>query len=124
MGKWILLIAGGGVGTVARYALAAAVSQRLGTAFPWGTIAVNVAGCCAIGFLDVILDKKFLLNPNHRMLLIAGFCAAFTTFSSLILETSQLLKAQQFLHAFGNIMISLVAGFIAFKLGAAVAELF
>ena len=123
MGKWVYLIMGGAVGTVARYVLAGAVTQRLGTGFPWGTMAVNLTGCFVVGFLDVLFEKKFLLSPNYRILLMTGFCAAFTTFSTLILETSQLLKANQFLYAFGNIMVSLVVGFIAFKFGTAIAEL-
>ncbi len=123
MEKWIFLMIGGIAGTLSRYGLAGAVTQKMGAAFPWGTIAVNIAGCFVVGFLDVILDRKFLLGTNVRLLLITGFCGAFTTFSALILETSSLLKAHGFLYAAGNVMVSFCAGFVAFKLGAFFATL-
>jgi len=123
MEKWIYLLIGGLVGTAARYVLGGAVAQRIGTGFPWGTITVNLIGCIVIGFLDVIFEKKFLLSPNYRILLMTGFCGAFTTFSTLMLETSNLLKENEFLYAFGNVAISFGIGFAAFKLGAVIAEL-
>lgn len=110
------------MGTVSRYGLAGVVSQRMGAVFPWGTVAVNITGCLVIGFLDILFEKKFLLSPNYRILLMTGFCGAFTTFSTLMLETSNLLKENEFLYAFGNVMISLLVGFAAFKLGALIAE--
>ncbi|MBF0331245.1 MAG: fluoride efflux transporter CrcB [Candidatus Omnitrophica bacterium] len=122
MDKWLYLIVGGMVGTVSRYRLDAFVAQRLGAGFPWGTLAVNLVGCLVIGFLDVIFEKKFLLSPNYRILLMTGFCGAFTTFSTLILETSNLLKDNEFLYAFGNITISVGLGLALFKLGAVIAE--
>ncbi len=123
MDKWIYLLVGGVVGTASRYGLAGFVSQRTGPGFPWGTLAVNVLGCLVIGFLDALFEKKFLLSPNYRILLMTGFCGAFTTFSTLILETSNLLKENELLYAFGNVTLSLVAGFAAFKLGSVIAEL-
>ena len=122
MSKWLYLIGGGIVGTVSRYALTGLVSQKMGAAFPWGTIVVNITGCFAVGFLDILAEKKFLLSPNYRILLMTGFCGAFTTFSTFMLETSNLLKNNEFLHAFGNVLISLLVGFAAFKLGAVIAE--
>lgn len=122
MEKWIYLIIGGVVGTLSRYGLAGVVSQKYGSGFPWGTIAVNLTGCLVIGFLDVLFEKKFQLSPNYRLLLMTGFCGAFTTFSTLILETSHLIKENELLYAFGNVMISLCLGFAVFKLGAVIAD--
>ena len=123
MMKWIYLLIGGLIGTASRYGLAGVVSQKAVSVFPWGTLAVNVTGCFVIGFLDVIFEKKFLLSPNYRILLMTGFCGAFTTFSTLMLETSNLLKENEFLYAFGNVFISFGIGFAVFKLGAVIAEL-
>ncbi len=122
MEKWIYLIVGGIVGTVSRYGLTGVISQKTGAGFPWGTMVVNIIGCLVVGFLDILFEKKFLLSPNYRILLMTGFCGAFTTFSTLMLETSNLLKENEFLYAFGNVMISFGIGFVAFKLGAAIAE--
>ena len=122
MEKWIYLMIGGLTGTAARYGLTGLVSQKAGAGFPWGTIAVNIAGCFLVGFLDVFLGKKFSLSPQYRLLLMTGFCGAFTTFSALMLETSQLLKSGGFLSAAGNVMISVGLGFAVLWLGAAIAD--
>ncbi|MBF0484189.1 MAG: fluoride efflux transporter CrcB [Candidatus Omnitrophica bacterium] len=120
--KWIYLIIGGIVGTASRYSLAGFVQEKCVTTFPWGTLSVNLIGCLIVGFLDVLFEKKFLLSINARILLMTGFCGAFTTFSTLILETSNLIKSNQITYALGNILISFVFGFAAFKLGAVIAE--
>lgn len=122
MEKWAFLIIGGIVGTVSRYGLAGVVSHKMVGIFPWGTMAVNITGCLVVGFLDVLFEKKFLLSPQYRILLMTGFCGAFTTFSTLILETSNLLKENQYMNAFGNVMISFCLGFAAFKIGSLIAE--
>ncbi len=123
MEKWVYLLAGGLLGTASRYGLSGVVSQKMAAGFPWGTLFVNVIGCFVVGFLDVLFEKKFLLSPNYRILLMTGFCGAFTTFSTLILETSNLLKENEALYAFGNVAISFGIGFAAFKLGSVIAEL-
>ncbi|KJJ84000.1 Camphor resistance CrcB protein [Candidatus Omnitrophus magneticus] len=123
MDKWIYLLIGGIIGTASRYGLSGFVSDKSGTVFPWGTLAVNVIGCFVIGFLDTIFEKKFFISPNYRIFLMTGFCGAFTTFSALILETSKLLKENEYIYAFGNVAISFVIGFLAFKLGSVIAEM-
>ncbi len=121
--KWFNLIIGGIVGTVARYVLAGAVYQTFGTTFPYGTLAVNLIGCFVIGFLAALAEEKFLLGPNARLLLMAGFCGAFTTFSTFMLETANLMKDGETLRAFINVAASIVAGFIVFRLGVLAGEL-
>ncbi len=90
--KWGSLILGGALGTVARYVLAGAVYRAWGTAFPYGTLAVNLTGCFLVGVLTVLSEEKFILGPAGRVFLMIGFCGAFTTFSTFILETANLMK--------------------------------
>ena len=117
MEKWIYLIWGGIVGTAARYIFSGMVYERLGTGFPYGTLMVNVSGCFLIGFLDTLFEEKFLLSPNVRLLLLAGFCGAYTTFSTFMLETANLLKDGENGRAFLNVAASIVVGFVVFRLG-------
>ena len=123
MGKWINLVVGGITGTVARYFLSGMVYQVFGTNFPYGTLAVNLIGCFVIGFLVTLADEKFLLDPNARLLLMAGFCGAFTTFSTFMLETVNLMKEGENLRAFLNVGLSIVFGFLVFKTGVFLAEI-
>lgn len=117
MVKWISLMMGGVLGTVARYVLAGVTYRALGAEFPYGTLAVNLLGCFLVGFFVVLAETKFLLGPNARVLLMIGFCGAFTTFSTYILESANLIRDGETLRALLNLVGSVVLGFVAFRLG-------
>lgn len=117
MSKIIGLAAGTLVGGFCRYWLAGTIYGLMGVQFPYGTLVVNLAGCFAIGLLNALAEMKWLLGPEARILLMTGFCGAFTTFSTFMLETSNLLKDGEALRALINIAGSLIGGFILFRLG-------
>lgn len=121
--KWLGLAAGGILGTFARYFLSGTVHRVFGPSFPLGTLIVNLVGCFAIGFLAVFTEEKFLLGPTARVFLMIGFCGAFTTFSSLIFETSNLAKEGENLFAFMNIALSVILGLLVFRLGVMLARM-
>ena len=123
MDKWLFLLIGGIAGTFARYAIVGAAYQKIGTTFPYGTLIVNLVGCFLIGFFDVIVEKKIAIAPQLRLLLMVGFCGAFTTFSAFILDSYNLIKAGETLRAFLNVIGSVALGFIVFRLGIFFAEL-
>ena len=117
MSKFILLAIGGITGTIARYFLAGYIYEVLGTSFPYGTLAINLLGCFIVGFLAALMENKFMLSPNLRLLLMIGFCGAFTTFSTFILETSNLIRAGEVSKAFVNVILSVIIGFVVFRIG-------
>jgi len=121
--KLINLIIGGASGTIARYFLSGAVYRFMGTSFPYGTLIVNICGCFILGLLVSLSDKKFILGPDARLLLMIGFCGAFTTFSTLIFETDNLVRNGQAVRAFTNIFASLILGFILFRVGTFIGEI-
>ena len=100
---------GGFVGSVARFALASAV-YRLAPhwAFPTGTLAVNFAGCLAIGWLAGWNETRHALGPDARLLVFAGLLGGFTTFSAFGYETVALLRGGQGLAAGANVALHLV----------------
>lgn len=85
---WICLA--GAAGTGARYLIALWSAQRLGTAFPFGTLIVNVAGCFAIA---AVMHFALTLSwsPTIRSAVTIGFIGGLTTYSSFNYETTQLL---------------------------------
>ncbi|MBI3316239.1 MAG: fluoride efflux transporter CrcB [Candidatus Omnitrophica bacterium] len=123
MAKIIALTLGSVAGGFARYYLAGFVQRISGTGFPYGTLAVNLLGCFLVGFFSAISEEKFLLGPNGRLLLMIGFCGAFTTFSTLMFETGSLMKGGETLRASLNVALSFGAGFLVFRLGILLGEL-
>lgn len=118
MSHWLVLAAGGVVGTFARYLAALWVPGFAGTAFPYGTLAVNLSACFLLGLIDSLSLARAALSPEARLLLMTGFCGAYSTFSTLVLETSALVDDGQLLRALANYLGSGVLGFALFRLGA------
>lgn len=96
--KTLIYIAlGGAVGSVARFLLTKTVQQLWGGVFPWGTMAVNLVGCLLIGVLYGVTEKHGILSPDLRLMLTVGFCGGFTTFSTFINESLQLMHGGELL---------------------------
>lgn len=87
----LAIFVGSGLGGVCRYLAGNAVQRLIPEAvFPWGTLAVNVAGCLLIGFIYGLIDRGTLVSPQLRLLATVGFCGGFTTFSTFINENALL----------------------------------
>jgi CrcB protein len=115
--KWALLLAGGGIGTLLRFGLALWVDTRLGVRFPWGTLAVNVVACFAIGVLVTLADTRSALTPAARLFLVTGVLGGFSTFSAFGMETWQLLEGGRAGAAALNAAGSVAAGLAAVAAG-------
>jgi fluoride exporter len=122
MMKLFLVGIGGFTGAVARYVIALWIGQRWGRSFPLGTFVINVSGSFLIGLLMTLMAEKFTVDPQWRLLLVVGFLGAYTTFSTFEYETGALLKDGEWAFAMLNIILSVVAGFIALKLGEGIAK--
>lgn len=123
MNRWLFLAIGSVAGGFSRYILAETVHKKLGNDFPFGILIVNLIGCLLIGFFNTLAEEKMLLGTNERLLLMAGFCGAFTTFSALILDSSKLISADQWLRAGLNIGLSVALGLILFRVGSFLGKL-
>jgi len=109
----------GAVGAACRYGLDGLVSNRTSGQFPWGTFAVNISGCVVIGFLSTALTERFTIDPSLRMGLTVGFVGAYTTFSTWVLESTQLAQTGSWMFVALNIGGSVAAGWLAVLAGAA-----
>jgi len=76
--------------------------------FPWGTLFVNVAGSAVIGFFATLTgaEGRVLVSPEMRVLVMAGFCGGFTTFSTFSIETLRLVQDRQWMQASMNVLWS------------------
>ena len=101
---------GGGM----RYWISKLVQSCTVIAFPFGTMAVNVAGCLIIGFLSGLNWREGgWMSPSVKLLLTTGFCGGFTTFSTFMNEGAELMKEENYLYMmlylFGSLALGLVA---------------
>jgi fluoride exporter len=117
---WIAL--GAVVGASARYSLSLLVARRLSTAFPYGTLLINITGSLIVGFFLVFSTERVLLDPRWRLLVVIGFCGSYTTFSSYAFESFALTQQGQWLLTGINIVASNVLCLAAVFAGAALAR--
>lgn len=119
MQTYLFVFLGGGLGSVCRFGLGHWLSgYRL--QFPWATFAANVLACLVLGVL-VSLSMKGRLGGPMSVMLMAGFCGGFSTFSTFSNETMQLLIAGQWLRALiymaASLLVCLAAIYAGMKLG-------
>lgn len=107
---------------MARYMATDWVRQIAGDSLPWGTLAVNVVGSFALGFLLVWLQNA-APSEQVRQFVAIGFLGSFTTFSTFSYETVALTRAGEWLRAGGYAMGSVALGICAVMLGASLAIL-
>ena len=111
---WICLA--GAAGTGARYLIAVWAAQRLGSAFPYGTLVVNLIGCFAIaGLMHAALTLGW--PATTRAAVTIGFIGGLTTYSSFNYETMRLFEESAPATAALNLALTLLGGFMAGWLG-------
>jgi CrcB protein len=114
---WLLIAIGAAVGAPLRYLTDRAIQARHDSAFPWGTLTVNVAGSFVLG-----LVIGLPADPAVTALLGTGFCGALTTYSTFSYETLRLARGSARFYAGMNVIASVVAGLGAAGLGLLVAQ--
>jgi CrcB protein len=86
VGRFLFVCLGGAAGTAARYLMGLGAQRVFGTAFPWGTLAVNVIGSFLITVIMVLGLEKQMITADTRVVLTAGVMGGFTTYSSFNFE--------------------------------------
>lgn len=121
--KFLYLSVGGAAGTLSRYWLSGVAQRLAGGSFPLGTFTVNMLGCLLFGAVWGFFENRMLPGSEVRLLVLTGFMGAFTTFSTYMFETAELVKLGQLLSALLNVVGQSIAGLILVLVGMALGRL-
>ena len=112
--KTLLLIGTGGfLGSISRFLASRFMQNNFPSAFPFGTLFVNITGCFLLGFIYGLSERTTGVNPEWKVFLTAGFCGGFTTFSTFANENLAMLKDGDFFHFLLYTGISIFLGIAA-----------
>ncbi|MGH3855197.1 MAG: fluoride efflux transporter CrcB [Pseudonocardiaceae bacterium] len=109
---WMGVVVIGGTGSVLRFLVDGAISSRTGSAFPYGTLVVNLSGAVLLGLLTGLA-----LRPEVALLAGTAAVGSYTTFSTWMFETQRLGEDRQVRYLAANVLVSLVVGVAAAALG-------
>lgn len=109
--SFLLVGFGGFLGSIARYAFALWLKPESTSGLPISTFLVNIIGTFLLGLIAVLLSNS-MISKDTSLLFAVGFCGAFTTFSTFMLEISKLTDTNGLLTAFLYIILSLILGYL------------
>lgn len=117
---WVAL--GGAIGAVSRYALSGWINVWFGPG-PFAIFVINVSGSFLIGVFMAVSQDRFLISPDTRRFVAIGMLGGYTTFSTWMYETMQLVETGSYLRATANGLGSLIVGLVAVYAGMVVGRL-
>jgi len=116
--SYLLVFAGGGLGSVARFMISA-LTAKFTPGYSWGTLAANLLGSFGAGLAAVLIYERKVIAPPASDFLLAGFLGGLTTFSSLVLDASRIAADFSLLLAILYVTLNIVTGFGLFYLAKA-----
>lgn len=119
----LLVMCGGALGAAGRHWMNGYLLRRIGEGIPWGTLAVNLIGSFAVGFLAIWLEGRGPSALYWRAFLIVGLLGGLTTYSSLMLESLLYVRTDRTAVWFCYLAVTLVAGLALVWLGSRLAVL-
>ena len=99
---FLVISVGAIFGANARWVISRFAARIISPVFPYGTLFINVTGSFVVGFFMVWSSERVLLDPRWRLLVVVGFCGAFTTFSSFAFETMAYFQQGQWIMMLAN----------------------
>jgi len=113
----VIVAAGGALGAGLRHLANTAVLRLVGPAFPWGTMAINIAGSFAMGLFIEWLARRAGASNEFRLFVATGVLGGFTTFSAFSLDVAVLWERGQAMPALAYALTSVVGSIIALFAG-------
>ena len=115
--KLIMILAGGGLGALARYTLGSQIDKNLNLSFPVGIFFVNLLGCFFIGLIVSMFENKLIFSENLKIFLIIGFLGSLTTFSTFAFDNYNFMTQKNILLLFANIFLTNTFGLLMVLIG-------
>lgn len=122
MQTFISISLGAVVGANLRYLVALGLTKWFPSAFPLGTLVINISASFILGFFLIWTSERVIADPRWRLLIAVGFCGGYSTYSSYAFETFALFERGQWALSFVNVLATNVLCFIAVVLGGALAR--
>jgi CrcB protein len=119
--RYLVVLAGAGLGGLARYVAGTWIMSKYGGRFPLGTFVINISGSFLIGVLMTLLTERLQPHPNWRLFLVVGILGGYTTFSSFEYETYQAVRDGERWMGLIYVAGSVLLGYAGVWLGALVA---
>ncbi len=115
--------AGGLIGASLRYLVSTWIQGATGDGtFPYGTLAVNAAGCLVIGLVAGYAEARQPLSSEAQGFLVVGVLGGFTTFSAFGIDTIKLIRDGAYLAASANVVLQVAVGLAAVIIGLRLAQ--
>ena len=121
MDRYLVVLAGAGLGGLTRYVAGTWIMAKYGGRFPLGTFIINVTGSFLIGVLMTLLTERLQPHPNWRLFLVVGILGGYTTFSSFEYETYQAVRDGERWMGMLYVAGSVLLGYLGVWLGAMLA---
>lgn len=112
------------LGANSRYWTNRLAIRCLGPVFPYGTLAINVAGSLILGFFMAWSVGRLLPDSRWRLVVAVGFCGGYTTFSSYAFESIALAQRGQWVLAGTNLLSNNLLSLVAVLVGMGLARSF
>ena len=106
----IAVLIGGAIGSLIRLLVGVAIQQKVGLAFPLGTLVINITGSVLLGFIMRFVLDTTAVTPVMRAFLTTGLCGGYTTFSTFSFETVDLVRQGLYARAGVYVTSSVVLG--------------
>lgn len=114
----LLVCAGGAIGSGVRHLVNVGAYRYIGTAYPWGTLTVNIVGSFLMGVVMETVMLRYSDSVELRAMLATGFLGGFTTFSTFSLDFFHLMQRGEtgaaLLYAAVSVMVSILAVYAGF----------
>lgn len=124
MNHLLIVAAGGAIGAGARHLVNTLALRLLGPNFPWGTLAVNVLGCLAMGVIVEVIARRFGASNEMRLFIATGILGGFTTFSAFSLDAVLLWERGAVAAAIAYVGLSVIGSLAALFAGLWLARTF